>query len=627
MKILKEYENTKKEFIKLENLNSDNIYDYLGNETVLLLIRRYYEVYTKFLFNQLMGSLRLEVSKEKAKKLVELKGEGSWEFAGMVDMYERGAATCELGHPLRYVYKAINVNNGQVLNFGSRCVGDFFDLDPKGIKALTRVKDEMFAELKDMAAILKKDLFDEHYKYDCEELGIVIKTMGKDGVKKLKDLNPLMPIVYDFVSLGLPLPKSLLNQVLRFKDEIDKKLSDPIFLDINYVGLNELRNSEISLISHMFTNSYYDIVENIKKGKIINESDFYNFRNVNDLNIAISHWLNRNERLLKAQDYFKKQGISLPWIDIYKSLMEQRLYRDNPRIYYGLETLLVFDKNIMVESNMLMPKDYGYKGYQLSPRAHEDFDGLINYLATREFLMAVKGVYEKVNAEKVAQDKEEEELKDMMSYLMENLEDEKYSVIKGIMGVRDIILKKKLSCDRMSEKQLSYVKGVYNLMQDFDKSEVKSENVSSVDEEVNKRYTLQERPEILAKIQRLQREVQDLPNFVDKILATVMRTKFVSDKQIVQIDKAFSKYILNEEVPENIENSQIMKSSQGNKKWSLIERPDIKEKIVAIRSHGEYTNIPDNIKNIFANILKYNMVSEKQIDVVENTYKRHFGGR
>lgn len=86
MRILKDYENVKKEFIKVEGLNSDNIYTYFENETILLLIRRYYEVYTKFLFNQLMGSLRLEVSSDKAKKLVELKGEGSWEFAGMVDM-------------------------------------------------------------------------------------------------------------------------------------------------------------------------------------------------------------------------------------------------------------------------------------------------------------------------------------------------------------------------------------------------------------------------------------------------------------------------------------------------------------------------------------------------------------
>ena len=179
----------------------------------------------------------------------------------------------------------------------------------------------------------------------------------------------------------------------------------------------------------------------------------------------------------------------------------------------------------------------------------------------------------------------------------------------------------------MSEKQLAYVKGVYQLMKDLDAPKGDTSENISPDEEINKRYTLNERPDILAKIQRLQREAQDLPNFVEKILGTVMRTKFVSDKQIIQIDKAFSKYIMNEEVSENLENSQVMKVSQGNRKWSLIERPDIKEKITAIRTHGEYTNIPDNIKNIFTNILKYNMVSEKQIEVVENTYKRHFGGR
>ena len=133
MKNLKEYQNVKKQYIKLNGINSDNVYSYFNNEAVLILLRKYYEVYTKFLFNKLMGSLRLEVSKEKAEKLIDLKGQGSWEFAGMVDMYDRGAATCELGHPLRYVYKAVNVKNGEILNFGSRCVGDFFDLDAKGV--------------------------------------------------------------------------------------------------------------------------------------------------------------------------------------------------------------------------------------------------------------------------------------------------------------------------------------------------------------------------------------------------------------------------------------------------------------------------------------------------------------
>ena len=114
MKNMKDYESSKKEFIKLQDLNSDNIYTYFSNDDMLLLIRRYYEIYTKFLFNQLMGSLRLEVSSQKAEKLMNLKGVGSWEFAGMIDVYERGKETCELGHPLRYVYKARNVDNGEI---------------------------------------------------------------------------------------------------------------------------------------------------------------------------------------------------------------------------------------------------------------------------------------------------------------------------------------------------------------------------------------------------------------------------------------------------------------------------------------------------------------------------------
>ena len=629
MKKFKEYESSKKEFIKLNDLNSDNIYDYFKNETVLLLIRRYYEIYTKFLFNQLMGSLRLEVSKDKAAKLVELKGTGSWEFAGMIDMYDRGKATCELGHPIRYVYTARNVENGETLHFGARCVGDFFDLDSNGVKALSKVKDEMFSELKEMVAIMNQGLMEEHLMYDCQELGLIYKASGIEGIKKLKSLNPLIPIVVDFFSLGLPLPKSLLTQLLRFRPDLDKKLGDAEFLGINVEGLNVLRNSELSLVSQMFINSYYDIVDNLKKGKTEVPSDFYNFRNISDMNIAISHWLNRNERLLKAQDYFRNQGIDSAWIDIYKFMMENRLYRENPKIYYGVEALLVFDRDITIESNIYMPKDYGYKGYQLSPKMQDEFDDLISYLATREFLMALKDIYGKLNVEKIAEQKEKQELEDMIDYLRSNLEDEKYSNIKGIYGVKDIILKKGLTPENMSDKQLSYVKSVYQMMKSKD-GEVKVEENAPISEgEVNNRYSLNERTEIFAKIQRLQREVQDLPQFYDKILMTVLRTKMVSDRQIVQIDKAFAKYILNEEVQEGDKPSvsKISSPSGQNKKWSLTERVDVSEKLSALRNHPDYSDIPKSVRNIFANIMKYKTVSDKQIEVVENTYKRHFGGR
>lgn len=621
MKNIKDYESAKKEFIKLENLNSDNIYSYFNNEDILLLIRRYYELYTKFLFNQLMGSLRLEVSSQKAEKLMALKGVGSWEFAGMIDVYERGKATCELGHPLRYVYKAKNVENGEILNFGSRCVGDFFDLDSKGVRALIKVKDEMFEELKEIVAIKKLGLMEEHYTYDCGKLGVMIKLFGLSGVKKAIDINPLMPIVSDFVALGLPLPKSLIKQIVKYDGDLSTIMISPKYLEIDMQKLDILRNSELSLVSAMFTNSYQNVLDNIEKGKKPNISDFYNFMTVQELNIAISHWLNRNDRLLKAQDYFKNQGIDLPWIDIYRHMIKNRLYSDNPKIYYGVETLLVFDKNIVIESTVYMPKDYGYKGYQLSPRAHEDFDDLISYLATKEFLMALKDVYSSLNVVVEKENKEKNEQEEMMVFLRENLEKEEYSSLKGIMGVRDIILRKKLEVENMSDKQLSYVKSVYQSM----KSQNETTSVESYEDNkaVNNRYTLSEKPEILAKIQRLQREVNDLPTLTEKILNTVMSSKFVSDKQIIQINKAFDKYILNQEVSEE-KPTDIMKKVE-NKKWNLIERPDVKDKILEIKRHSEYSNIPMSIRNIFSNILKYNMASEKQIEVVENTYKRYFG--
>ena len=53
MKNLKEYQNVKKQYIKLNGINSDNVYSYFNNEAVLILLRKYYEVYTKFLFNKL----------------------------------------------------------------------------------------------------------------------------------------------------------------------------------------------------------------------------------------------------------------------------------------------------------------------------------------------------------------------------------------------------------------------------------------------------------------------------------------------------------------------------------------------------------------------------------------------
>ena len=622
MKNLKEYQNVKKQYIKLNGINSDNVYSYFNNEAVLILLRKYYEVYTKFLFNKLMGSLRLEVSKEKAEKLIDLKGQGSWEFAGMVDMYDRGAATCELGHPLRYVYKAVNVKNGEILNFGSRCVGDFFDLDAKGVKALIKVKDDMFVELKDMVAIKELGLLEEHYKYDCKELGLIIQGAGIEGLNKLRNLNPLMPIVIDFVKLGVPLPNSLLVEVLKFNGVFKEKLTDRAFLEIDD-RIEILKDSKITAISKMFEFSEQDVYSNLTLG-VKEKSDFYNFRNVYDLNLAISIWVNRNDRLLKAQDYFKNMGISFPWVDIYKYMALNRVAGDNPKAYYGVEILMLFDKDISVESSFYVPKEYGYKGYKINEKALIDFDSMIDYMATREFFNVLREVQDGLEDIQKKEEAEKQRIEDMISYLREHLPDEKYSVIKGIDGVRDIICNKKIAYSNMTDKQQAYVENKYKSMILFDSRNEKKE---VVDEEINNRYSLVEKSDILAKIQRLQTEVDDLPDFYAGILNTVMQYKTVTDKQIVQINNAFSKYILGEENTTVKKNVIVGQNKLGNKKYNLIERPDVKDKILALQRHPDYTNIPEGVKNILNNILKYNSASEEQIRSVENTYNRYFRGR
>lgn len=622
MKNLKEYQNVKKQYIKLNGINSDNVYSYFNNEAVLILLRKYYEVYTKFLFNKLMGSLRLEVSKEKAEKLIDLKGQGSWEFAGMVDMYDRGAATCELGHPLRYVYKAVNVKNGEILNFGSRCVGDFFDLDAKGVKALIKVKDDMFVELKDMVAIKELGLLEEHYKYDCKELGLIIQGAGIEGLNKLRNLNPLMPIVIDFVKLGVPLPNSLLVEVLKFNGVFKEKLTDREFLEIDN-RIEVLKSSKLTTISKMFEFSEQDVYSNLTLG-VKEKSDFYNFRNVYDLNLAISIWVNRNDRLLKAQDYFKNMGISFPWVDIYKYMALNRIAGDNPKAYYGVEILMLFDKDISVESSFYVPKEYGYKGYKINEKALIDFDSMIDYMATREFFNVLREVQDGLEDIQKKEEAEKQRIEDMISYLREHLPDEKYSVIKGIDGVRDIICNKKIAYSNMTDKQQAYVENKYKSMILFDSRNEKKE---VVDEEINNRYSLVEKSDILAKIQRLQTEVDDLPDFYAGILNTVMQYKTVTDKQIVQINNAFSKYILGEENTTVKKNVIVGQNKLGNKKYNLIERPDVKDKILALQRHPDYTNIPEGVKNILNNILKYNSASEEQIRSVENTYNRYFRGR
>lgn len=171
----KEYRLAIKNYID-KNIDNNNLYSYL-NSAEQSLIQKYYELYTVELFKRLRGTLRLNVSESKAKRLVDLKGDGGWNFSGMVDKGKVGAEHCELGHALRYCYYAKNTVNGSVLKFGVTCVGDFFDLDTNGVKSLNKVKETMLKEIKEIIAIRQLKLTEEHTKYDLDLYGRLLNRV------------------------------------------------------------------------------------------------------------------------------------------------------------------------------------------------------------------------------------------------------------------------------------------------------------------------------------------------------------------------------------------------------------------------------------------------------------------
>lgn len=620
----KEYLRLKREFIKVNGLSSDNIYNYL-NENQINVIRKYYEVYTKYLFNRLMGSLRLEVSESKAKKLVELKGTGNWEFAGMVDMLKKGIATCELGHSIRYVYSAKNTSNDKVLHFGSHCVGDFFDMDEKGVSALIRVKEVMFNELKDMVSIIEQKLFESHYKYDCGELGIIYRNLGINGIEKMLGMGSLMPIVYDFLRYDLPLPKSLLDELYRNnKTDLIKLLGDSNFLGIEEEKIEKLKKSELTLISEMFKSSEKDIKERILLSKDSKyETDFYNFATIEDLNVAASIWINREDRLNKVYSYFDKMGICKDWVRIYRYMIEKGYKREIPDLYRGVEILVLFEPNISINSGYTMPKKYDYKGYVLHQNCYDNFDSLIDYMATREFLMALKELTSLIEKEEKEAERIKKEREDMMNYLQSNLANEKYAHVPGVNGIIDIVLLKKKSYDSMTENQRRYVESVYKAMLNLDNPKGRKGVPLEDDETVNRHYKLIEKPEILAKIQRLQSEVSDkLSDFTLNVIENIMKYKNVTDKQILCINRAYSELILGEK--EEVKDMTLNTKKSENQKWSLADRVDVREKIESLQKMPYYSDIPSGIRNILENVLKYKTVSEKQIETIEKTYDRYF---
>ena len=605
-----------------KKINKDNMYD-IFTDTELKIIKQYFELFTRYEYRKMRGTLKLDILPDKVEKLKELKGEGSWEFVGLEDMQKRGLVKCELGHSIRYVYKARNVDNGAMLYFGSHCVGDFFCLDNVSIQIMNRLKVMMLSEVESMAVIKALNLLDEYLFYECEKLGTMFELQGIDGIEKCNIDKSVKTILKDFYINKIPFPKSLIQIVESYNSQIEKVLYDLSNYDINLDDLETLKQSPITLISNMFTFSENDVLNTIKRGMPFDRvSDFYNFLSPSDLSIACHIWKNRNIRIINAQNYFKSIGITDDWVLLYRKMIENN-FNQNIDFYQAVELLMMFDKDINIDFTLEVPHTYKYQGYYLNKGAYEKFDMLIDYLSTKEFFQNIKEVQGMLEHEKSEIDKENKKIEEMMTFLREHVEDECYRSIKGIGGIYDIVIVKKKEFDSMSIKQQRYVLSVYDMMLEVNKKS-EQDNKGSDGTFINKKYSLVERPDVLAKIQQLQLECYDnLTTLQQNIIHSIMSNHTMTDRQIAQIEKAYSKNVLHEK--EEQRNVVLDMGTSTNKKFSLLERQDIKEKIEELMGRPDYYNIPMEVRNIFSNILKYKRVSEKQAKTVENTYRRYIG--
>lgn len=190
------------------------------------LIKDYYYWYAQRLYKEIKGSLRMEVSEQKTKQLINLKGDGHWDFNGIVDTGARGNASCELGHPLRFCFFAINKQTGKQILFGETCYGDFFDLNEETTGAFRKIKQIMITEIQTMREVNLNRLLNAAYTSLMYDNYNIYRALTGAKLNELPE-SPVMDMLCTFIQLDVPVPMSLIKL---FYAELEVALKENIFL-------------------------------------------------------------------------------------------------------------------------------------------------------------------------------------------------------------------------------------------------------------------------------------------------------------------------------------------------------------------------------------------------------------
>ena len=223
------------------------------------VIQAYYVWYTVDIFKNLAKGLRLNVPEDKVETMAELRGERDWRFGGITDLGFLGGGTCELGHALRYAYKAYPIMKdgqpGQPIIFGETCSSDFFNISPEDMKHLVKARTIMSDEIKTMSEISANELHELYFNKTPllnEWLGVT------DNVTIMKILGKKIGgTLLAFKLCGMPYPESLVKTV---SIELEKNYKQVLELICPGHNITELGNI-------LSSGSYYtsEITELVQK--------------------------------------------------------------------------------------------------------------------------------------------------------------------------------------------------------------------------------------------------------------------------------------------------------------------------------------------------------------------------
>lgn len=195
-----------------------NLYDSL-TDVQFDLVKKYFRWRSRSVFKELKVTGVFVTKPTKAQELANLMGDAEdWVYDGTVDTGELGGGVCELGHPLRYEHYAYSETAKTSIIFGTTCMSDFFEVDPKVVTAIKKTQETLMKELRAIVYVMQTDKADDYIReMDYQNLNSVLKYFSENKEYLTELERGWIRFMSDFSKRGMPLTRSMVDRFRKFE--------------------------------------------------------------------------------------------------------------------------------------------------------------------------------------------------------------------------------------------------------------------------------------------------------------------------------------------------------------------------------------------------------------------------